>query len=92
MTPVYVTPQRCGDIAEVFIFKALQMDVRYRATNVYRRALPLLANDHDAPEERHAVAAILDYIADTIDRTAHEGAPHDTIYRRAAAMIRQDAA
>lgn len=94
MTFVYDPPTRCGDIAEVFILKAMQMETRYRATNVYRRALPLLANDHDAGAEREAVAGILDHIADTIDRTLkRRGEPlihHDTIYRRAAVLIREN--
>lgn len=92
MTPVapYTTPTALGDIVEVFILKARQMERTplYHHTNVYRRAVTLLATDADEPLEREVVPDILDRMADAIDRTLR--APHDTIYRRAAAMIRGD--
>lgn len=84
----YTTPRTRGDIVAVLIPKALQMDSRYRATNIYRRAVLVLAHDHDADEERHEVARVLDLMADLIDRTMKF--PCATVYRRAAALIRED--
>lgn len=84
----YAVPKTRGDIVAVLIPKALQMDTRYRETNIYRRAVLVLAHDHDADAERLEVARVLDLMADLIDRTMKT--PCDTLYRRAAAMIRED--
>lgn len=87
---IYTVPTTRGDIVAALIDMARRMEQTpaYHHTNIYRRAVILLATDHDEPTERETVPDVLDHIADVIDRTLK--APHDTLYRRAAAMIRED--
>ena len=88
--PAYTPPATRGEIVAVLIDMARRMEQTplYHHTNIYRRAVTLLATDHDESTEREIVPDVLDHIADVIDRTLK--APQDTIYRRAAAMIRKD--
>lgn len=88
--PVYLPPTTRGDIVAELIGMARRMEQTplYHHTNIYRRAVTLLATDADEPMEREIVPDVLDGIADIIDRTCKDRV--DTIYRRAAAMIRED--